>query len=186
MSKKHYFKKDKFKDRNPDRIKLAEYVKRKNWKISEGVAKRMLDGFVIKNMNDFNNIVYSVIMSENAVPSDTKDTVPYGTPPYDKSKLTKENLMKVLKACVYYTGNVFNEEAEWIVKDKTLRVPEGSKLVIKQDVGNYGKKRYDTRGVKPEELEEIFKQLPELKDKYEVVIVDNRDDAFEIYKDINK
>jgi hypothetical protein len=183
MQKKRYYKKAKFKERKPDRYELMQYVKRKHWAIATGVSKRVKDGFKIKNMRDFTNIVYSVILKD--IEPDTKMNVPYGTTPYDKSKLNKDLLLTVLKGCVYYTGNVFNDEAEWIVKDKTLRVPKGSKLVIKQDVGNYSG-RYEVRGLEPEKIEEIFEVLPELKEKYEVILVDNKDDAFEKFKDINK
>lgn len=181
----NYEKQYKFKDRQKERYALMKYLNRRSWEISEYVYRKIEEGFIVKNMNDFNNIVYSAIMSDT-VREETGSNIPYGEIPLSKKSIDKNLLMKVLKGCVYYLGNVFNDEAEWIVKDKTLKVPEGSKLVIKQDVGNYAKKKYDNRGITPEELEEIFNELPGLKKNYEVILVDNKDIAYEMFKDVNK
>jgi len=177
----NYIKKHKFVEQQKDRYSLMTYLKRNSWSISKYVYNQIKNGYVINNMTDFNKVVYDGINSDY-VEEETISNVPYGRTPYAKKDIDYSQLEKILKSCVYYIGNVFKKESEWIIEDKILRVPRGSKLVIKHDVGNYGKKRYDSPGLSSDKLEEVFNQYPDLRRNYEVILVDNRDEAYDRFK----
>lgn len=176
---KNYFKQDKFIQKNPLRHDIMIFLKRRNFNIADGIKQRINNGYHIDNYKDFLDITYDVILNDTK--TETTSNVPYGDTPFDVNKLNKEVLSKVLKSSLSYLGYVFSKESEWIVNNDIFTVPKNSKLVIKQDVGNY-KDRFDTRGFEPERIEKIFNKYPNLEKEYEVILVDNRREAYNIFK----
>lgn len=130
---------------------------------------------------------------------------------YDKvmehvNKYGDKYIFKFIQWCLTYFGSVYNErEGEWIVHNDTFRVPENSIIYFKLtpesswDDGNeehyrrwvldykskLGKKdkyKSESTGFSEEEIKEVLRDYPMLKDLYDVRFVKHSRDMYDILK----